>query len=923
MIHDLILRTGLISATVLLFFSSTMIWVQGETFYQPANLIINFVVWALAMTLLIIALVRTVPRSAAWLILLAALVSVGTQAYLIHQNATPLTINHTDNEMIAQFAVEALQQGENPYAWNFADMLRAYRDQGAYYTPFLDGAYQQRVTYPALPTLVYTAIDWIGLDFGQGPARTVGLITTIVVLVLVFLSAPKSMRPIILLPLFVMSDILNAPLNGVQDIVWSACLIGVILTWKHPLRSALLYGVACSFRQQPWFVAPFLVIYMWHEDRTPREKVRRILTFFALSASVFIITNLPFILWDLDAWAAGVLEPSYAAFNYLSAGFSILTEYGVVPLPREFYTVVQASSLLIMLFLYWRYAPLIRRGFWIFPGIFFWFYYRGLLSYWTNWIPVILVVIAGGAGHALTESVRWPTVVPRRKFTFVFITLILGANVIWGFVLINRAPQIDITYTPPVETYHIGLANRLNVTVQNRSDRILSPRFAVRPTFSAQTLPWRIVSGPLYLQPGEQADYTIDAQTIPSRAFPIDRGAQMVVTDASGDYSLYSTLLIPAMTHAEQPDGIANTDFRYWLPNSPAPERWALLPSHGSIPTARLASVADRMALIIEAATNPNLSELPIVRIQQEIAFSDSLMLWVYPTSTPLHSDHYVYGIELDDGLQRIWVLFGEVENEFVGDAESRLHHIVYRDAPPNIWSQQTIDLRTLYDEFGWVLPSPTTRFAGSASYQTPQLRLSLIVGARSDQTERWVFGSITHSARPQADVIADALDHPDIYYTGLGNNYRQQRNFAHAEDAYRTAISYNAKNAVAYFGLAESRFWQAEFVLADTAYKTALMLDYPNVGDAQKGIGWSQFNLGDYELAHAAFEAAVTFYRAEDSERLVLSLTDAYQGLGWVWLQLGDCVQAIASFEQALAVEGNTPGAIAGLAQCASNPAS
>ena len=53
------------------------------------------------------------------------------------------------------------------------------------------------------------------------------------------------------------------------------------------------------------------------------------------------------------------MEPSYAAFNYLSYGVGILSEYGIAPLPREFYTVAQASALAIMLILHWHYAPVI------------------------------------------------------------------------------------------------------------------------------------------------------------------------------------------------------------------------------------------------------------------------------------------------------------------------------------------------------------------------------------------------------------------------------------------------------------------------------------------------------------------------------------------------------------------------------------
>jgi len=918
--RDLCLRIGLISLTLIAFHFAADIWTVGEAFSKPLSLLLSFVAFLGGMATLILALIRDVPRRASWLILAGMIGIVLGYAHLDHDTFTPLTANRTDNEMIAHFAAESLQHGKNPYDWNYADMLRVFRDQGILSTPFLDGAFQHRVTYPALPTIVFSAADWLGLDVGEGPVRVVGLIAFVALMVLIFLGAPEPLRPIVLLPIFVLHDLMVGSLNGVQDIIWSLLLVGMIYAWKRPLWRAVLFGLACSFRQQPWFVAPFLLIYLWyHAPGTPRQRLRQIGFFVLVSAGVFAMVNLPFFVWDPGAWINGALEPAYAPFNYLSRGFGILSEYGLAPFPREFYTVTQVSVFAILLVLYFFYAPVIGQAFWIFPGLFFWFYYRGLPSYWIYWIPVLLAAVAGGSARAFSSGLRVSGAGHRLRHALpaVLVTGILLANLAWATTLLAREPLVTVSYAPPIETYHSGLGNRLRVTVHNGSEGILTPRFAVRPDYGQQTLPWHIVSGPEQLGPGQSAEYLIDAKTVPSRGFKIARGAQLAVTDAGGDYSLHTLLDIPPQTNYDGPDQIANPDYLYWPQDGLAPLEWALLPPPGSAASLSVQPAEGRTALILEATVDPSLQPLPVLRVQQMVPLPDRFDLWVYPTSTATDPARHLYGLEIDDGDHRLWVLFGNADGEGILDAEN--HRYLYRRAPLNAWSRQTVDLRELYEQWGWRRPLPSSRLARGIRYDVPQVRLSLIAGDPSPTPTQWIFGPIEQepsASHPDA-LVDEALNHPDRYYVGVGDKHRRQRNYHLAQDAYARALEYNATNGEAYYGLGEAHFWLGNYEGAREALLEALALGYPREGEARKGIGWSEYNLGQYQTAILQFEEAARAFVERDNPDDALSLADAYNGAGWSWLQLGNCDRAVAYFGQALDLVSGLPGAVDGLAQC------
>jgi len=799
------LRLGLIASGLLVFETGASIWLQSESAWRFSTLAICTAAWLLGMTCYLAATVARVSSHVQWLILACLIGELWGSAYVDRMNYSPSTVSHTDNEMIGEYSAQALGHGYNPYMWNFSDATRAYRDQGLRITTFLDGSPQNRVTYPALPTLLVFAFGRIGL----GQARLIGLIFHTILLILIFVNTPVQLRVFLALPLFAIRDFVVNTLTGLQDVVWSTMLVGMVLAWNRPTLRAVLFGLACAYRQQAWLVAPFLLIYMWNE-LTPAnsligsgpgptlqmshqgvrsvlrdQRLRAIGYFAAIGFGVFLLINLPFMLWDFRSWTLGVFEPTYAAFNVYSQGLGALSQYNLVQLPRQFYAGLQLSSLAIMLIIHWRHPRRVGQAFWVFPGIFFWLYYRGLTNYWLYWIPPFLVAIAHYRWHvsARTETdQRW-------RWTAAFAAAIVAANLVWGILLLRQPPAIRADLLYPISSSNKGYVSQLNLIVANSTDRVLRPRFSVQHD-SLQPLPWDIESGPEQLLPGQSATYVIGKYSA-WRDFAAGRGAQVVITDASNDYSLRAVIDVPGDPTFDSPDRIINPAFIFWSPPQNSPAGWAWYSSDRADGRPRLDQVDGRRALVFPVQDGTGL-------LSQTVTFPGPFAIWVRPVALRSDESRESYGLQFDDAQHRLRVLFGDREgSEQVNEDVA----VWYVRAPLDQWSRQEVDLGGLYAHFGWELPAYSVRSQQGLEFAARQVTLRLIV---SGLHASHVFGPIEQDpgfASPRS-LVEEAIAHPDDYYVNMGDEYCRQRNVDLAREAYRHALAYNPGNPLAQLGV-------------------------------------------------------------------------------------------------------------------------
>jgi uncharacterized membrane protein len=287
-------------------------------------------------------------------------------------------------------AILFVNQGANPYTQDMARALDLFRVQPSDLTPLTSGTYLMTFQYPALHFLVF--VPFVLLDLRD--MRWVLVLFEVGIVLTLYLKGPRKLRPMLLLPLFAGSDLMiNFTAASVSDSLWVLPLLFAAFCLERPVALGLFYGLACSMKQTPWFLAPFLLIYLvkTNEGERRRERLWPTMKFTLTTIVVFLAINLPFILPNPSAWFGNVMTPMTEDLVIHSQGLSSLTEAGLVSVGKIFYTLVFASVFLVLILNYYVYFDKLRFVFWIFPGIALWFSYRALTNYIIYWTPLMLV----------------------------------------------------------------------------------------------------------------------------------------------------------------------------------------------------------------------------------------------------------------------------------------------------------------------------------------------------------------------------------------------------------------------------------------------------------------------------------------------------------------------------------------------------
>lgn len=366
-------------------------WNRGRADIHPEVAILTLAIYGVSLVVLAMSLFpsnvilrfRDLPLLP---LLLATVTSVYVVAEIAYRGAY-----RTDVLAYSQYAaIIFANQGANPYTYNMAKALEMFAVQPSDLTPLVSGTYLTTFQYPALHFLVFVPFVWIGLR----DMRWVLVLFEIGTVLVLYLKAPKKLRPMVLLPLFAGSDLMiNFTAASVTDALWVLPLLFVAFYLDKPLVSGFFYGLACAVKQTPWFLAPFLLIYMVRaeESKPFSDRLRKMTVFAGATIAVFLAVNIAFIAADLTAWFTDVLTPMAQDLVIQSQGFSLLSQVGLAPVAKDFYTALVVSVSAVLIVNYYVYFDKLRYVFWIFPGIILWFSYRALTNYVIYWIPLMLV----------------------------------------------------------------------------------------------------------------------------------------------------------------------------------------------------------------------------------------------------------------------------------------------------------------------------------------------------------------------------------------------------------------------------------------------------------------------------------------------------------------------------------------------------
>jgi uncharacterized membrane protein len=166
-------------------------------------------------------------------------------------------------------------------------------------------------------------------------------------------------------------------MGGNLDIFYT--LLIALAWWLRDRRwtSALFFGLALASKQISWYFAPFYFIMNWRLYSF-KEAVYRLL----IAGTLGLLINLPFILWNPQAWLAGILAPVIDPMFPMGVGIVNLSVTHLIPyLPERVYTALQIAALLVSIACYWRMSRIRPEAAIFFAVLPLFFNWRSLSSY--------------------------------------------------------------------------------------------------------------------------------------------------------------------------------------------------------------------------------------------------------------------------------------------------------------------------------------------------------------------------------------------------------------------------------------------------------------------------------------------------------------------------------------------------------------
>jgi len=298
----------------------------------------------------------------------------------------------TDALAFTHYAADLfVEKGLNPYPLDLQDALYRFKVDPLYITLTPSGDISTNLAYPALHFLAFVPFVAVGLQ----DVRWVIFLFEIATAITLYYKAPKELRPIVLLPIFVSADLaIDFNAGSVTDFLWVLPMVWTALSMNDPFRSGIFYGIASAVKQVPWIVAPFMLIRMFNlKEGSLVVKVSNVLKFLGATAISFTLPNLLFIAKDPEAWFSGISIPASGELVLLSQGLSMLTQAGVTPLPPAFYLGTTAALFLALVTNYFVYFDKLKHLTWVLPAVTMWFSHRALQNYFMYWIPVMVVEV--------------------------------------------------------------------------------------------------------------------------------------------------------------------------------------------------------------------------------------------------------------------------------------------------------------------------------------------------------------------------------------------------------------------------------------------------------------------------------------------------------------------------------------------------
>ena len=312
-----------------------------------------------------------------WLLIVVVLLTIGgilECGYGLILSVLPPQFSNDGTSLDTNAAI-LLLEGHNPYTDStMIGLARRFPIQPEWTTPLRVGQFAHRLDYPSQSDLQstldtdlkagsmpefeskvsYPALSFLTLvpfalvkDYNVLPFY---LLSYAALVLLGWRVIQPAMRPWLLVFALANVPMWTSTTGGNLDVFTTLLLVGAWLWREKRWTSALLFGLALASKQTAWFLIPFYAILMFRQYGW-REVVSRL----SIATLVFLVFNLPFMLWDFHAWLAGVLAPISDPMFPLGVGLVGLSTTHLIPyLPQSVYTALEGIAMLGSLAWYWR-----------------------------------------------------------------------------------------------------------------------------------------------------------------------------------------------------------------------------------------------------------------------------------------------------------------------------------------------------------------------------------------------------------------------------------------------------------------------------------------------------------------------------------------------------------------------------------------
>jgi hypothetical protein len=270
---------------------------------------------------------------------------------------------------------------EYPSTWELRSILDTDLKSGS--AP----EFESKVSYPALAFLTLVPLVWLHI-YNVLPFY---LLCYIVLVAIGWKVARREVRPLLLLISMANVGMWSSVVGGNVDLLYIVFILLAWLVLEQRWWSAIFLGVAIAAKQQAWFLLPFYAIVVYRRYGL-QETVRRL----GIAAIIFLAFNLPFILWNPQAWLAGVLAPLLDPMFPMGVG---IVSLGTTPifsfLPASVYMVMEAIAMLVCLGWYWRICRACPEAAMLLAFVPLFFAWRSLSSYfYCSALPLFILIMA-------------------------------------------------------------------------------------------------------------------------------------------------------------------------------------------------------------------------------------------------------------------------------------------------------------------------------------------------------------------------------------------------------------------------------------------------------------------------------------------------------------------------------------------------